>query len=113
MARLITSKFWNRFIVANVRLLQQIQPHRNMNLFIQQRQKLPPPMMVRIRSFASYGVDLPPVDPKEVELRVFKSLSTHDKIDPKNVSFNLVHYVFLISLCVCMCVHSRLKSPAI
>ncbi|XP_027200824.1 acyl carrier protein, mitochondrial-like [Dermatophagoides pteronyssinus] len=87
MARLIGKQFWNRFIL-NVRLIQQ--PLRYHHLFIQQQQQqqnqIRQPLMPLIcRTFASYGEDLPPIDPKEVELRVFKTISTHDKIDPKNV----------------------------
>ena len=89
MARLIGKQFWNRFIL-NVRLIQQ--PLRYHHLFIQQQQQqqnqIRQPLMPLIcRTFASYGEDLPPIDPKEVELRVFKTISTHDKIDPKNVSY--------------------------
>lgn len=68
----------SRLIFSNI--LYKSLVSRTLNKTIQ-RQNVP------LRFLASWGQDLPKVDPKEIELRVLKSISTHDKIDLKSVSF--------------------------
>lgn len=34
-----------------------------------------------LRLFASWGVEKPPIDRKEIELRIIKSVSSHDKVE--------------------------------
>ena len=62
-------------------------------------QSLPLPLMKPpsvARYFASWGPDRVPPDPKEIELRVIKSIATHDKVD-----HSMVYYFIFFVLLVC------------
>ncbi len=44
-----------------------------------------PSSLAPLRLFASWGEEKPPIDRKEIELRVIKSISSHDKIEVNQV----------------------------
>lgn len=56
------------------------------------RNALPPlKPLTSLRYLASWGIEKPPLDRKEVELRVIKSVSSHDKVDQSQVDLSTFH----------------------